>query len=391
MTFRRKFAIITILTLVAMTAIFGVLEGGARLVGVRAGRRRDFDPERGWVYVPNTVFQFYTTQGRVHASVDDEGFRPTIAAAEDAGAPAIVVLGDSYTFCGESPDDRTWPEFMSRELARQGFPCCSVNRAVTGYSSMQSLVALRHELRRSGGVSRPRAVLYMFCLNDPPENFEPDRPHLKRADFSGPPASPESRNPKEFPPAGPPPRTLRLILRDIRSRSAFINGIKDGPAEASPAGFAAGAATYADLYGPRCREFLETPCFQEGIRYILRELRKECESRGASLFVSSCITPAWDAPGESRRDFCAMVNWTEEKMNAQVAAYHGALDLLGKMAGEAGATYIDVRGALDGMKYREYSAAPDDWHFSAAANERIGKAVADRLFPHLAGSSAGTR
>jgi lysophospholipase L1-like esterase len=388
MTFRRRLAILTILFLVASMAILGVLEGGARLMGARPGRRRVFDAERGWIYAPNTVFQYFTTQGRIHASVDGEGFRPTLAGADTPGAPAIVCLGDSYTFCGESPDDGTWPEFMSRELARKGLPCRAVNRGCTGYSSMQSLVALRRELSRSGGPSPVGGVLYLFCLNDPLENFVADRPHLSRDELAGAPGSSGSWDPKEYPPDDPPPRSLRVLLRDLRAPSAFVTSLRAEAPDDSPAAFMAGAATYADLYGPRCREFLDTPVFQEGIRQVLRKLRKECASRGAPLFVSTCIAPAWDTPGVARQEFAAMLNWSAERMEAQVADYHAALDRVRQLAAEEGATFIDVRGCLDGMKYREYAAASNDWHFSTEANERIGKALADRLFPHLARSAA---
>jgi len=391
MTLRRKLAIFAILSTVALVSIAVVLEGGARMMGIRAGRRRVFDAQRGWTYVPNTVFQYISTKGRIIASVDGEGFRPTVAGADQADAPALVCLGDSYTFCGESPDDRTWPEFMAREMARKGLPCRAVNRGVTGYSSIQSLVALRHELRKSAGEAPPKGVLYLFCLNDPGENFEPDRPHLDRAEFAGSPASIDMWKPKEHPPADPPPRSLRVILRELRSPSAFINALKTAVPNQSPAAFSAGAATYADLYGPTCREFLDSAVHQEGVRYALRELRKECAARGVPLFVSSCVAPAWDRPGVARQEFSDLVKWSRERMEAQVADYNGAIDFLARMAEEEGATFIDVRGCMDGMKYREYAAASDDWHFSEAANERIGKAIADRLFPHLAGTSAGTR
>jgi len=391
LTLRRKLAILTILTLVASMAIGGVLEGGARLAGMRPGRRRVFDAERGWIYVPNTVFQYLATQGRVHVSVNGEGFRPTLAGADNPAAPALVCVGDSYTFCGESPDDGTWPEHMSRELARKGFACRAVNLGITGYSSMQSLVALRRELRRSGGASPVGGVLYLFCLNDPLENFVADRPHLSRDEVGGPPGPSGSLDPKEYPPDDPPARSLRIFLRDLRAPSAFLNGIKSERPEDTPAAYAAGAATFAELYGPRCREFLDTPVFQEGIRHVLRKLRKECASKGAPLFVSTCIAPAWDTPGAARQEFSAMLNWSAERMETQVADYHAALDRVRQLSAEEGATFIDIRGCLEGMKFREYAAASNDWHFSTAANERIGRAVADRLFPRLAGPKGAPR
>src|SRR6185295_12235344 len=121
--------------------------------------------------------------------------------------------------------------------------------------------------------------LYLFCLNDPLENFVSDRPHLRRDEMAGAPGSSGSRDSKEYPPDDPPPRSLSVLLRDLRAPSAFVTSLRAEAPEDSPAAFAAGAATYAELYGPKCRELLDTPDFQEGLRQVLRKLRKECASR----------------------------------------------------------------------------------------------------------------
>src|SRR5262245_49468993 len=122
MTRRRKVAIVTLLSVAGFLGISAVLEGGARLLGFqpRSVRRhswlRRFDPVIGWTYKPASRFQFATSRGVIHASTDGDGFRPLVGNA-DTDAPVILCIGDSFTFGAESPDDRTWPECLSRVLA----------------------------------------------------------------------------------------------------------------------------------------------------------------------------------------------------------------------------------------------------------------------------------
>jgi lysophospholipase L1-like esterase len=381
---RRKAAILAILTSVTLVVFLGILEGGARLLGYLPASVKRFDSERGWTYEPNSAFQFVTIHGRVRVSVDGEGFRPLVAGKEDTGSPLIVCVGDSYTFCEESADDRTWPERLALELSGKGYRCRAMNRGMTGYSPLQSLAALRHELRRDGGAPGLKAVVYFFCINDPQEIFQPDRPHWDPADFSRPPASPGAWSPNVIPPA-PPAWSLASQWKRFKGRFAFIKAVRYSSVDGSVESFKAGGGIYMDAFLPHYQEFLGTPSHQEGMRAALRELRQECASRGVPLFVAPVIMPAWDRPGESRGELAGLLGWSGEKMDAQASAYHSAIDLLGKLAGEAGATFIDLRGTLDGMKYREYAAAPLDWHFSAEANGRIGKALAEGLLPHLAG------
>src|SRR5262245_12863300 len=158
MTRRRKLAILAVLSTAALVGMLLALEGGAYLIGFRPHRQRVYDAELGWTYKPGTVFQYMATGGRIHASVDSSGFRPSVAGREQD--PALLCLGDSFTFGGESPDDRTWPECLARSLAGKGYPCRAVNRGITGYSPVQGLLILRRVLKDEAAARRIRAVIY---------------------------------------------------------------------------------------------------------------------------------------------------------------------------------------------------------------------------------------
>lgn len=388
MTRRRKVAIVAILSSIGLVTIATVLEGGARLLGFRARsvRRyswlRQYDPVLGWVYKPDSKFEVATTRGVIHGSTDGEGFRPLVGNANDPACPVILCLGDSYTFAAESPDHRTWPECLSRALAGRGRPCKVLNRGVTGYSPLQTLLVLRQTLARYPQASKTRAVMYLYCFNDPSENFEENRPHFESADRAETLASFKAGNPRVLPPLPFHPERKRSFFQGIRDRSAFLNAIRPEGKDFSVEAFRTGAKDSTKYFAPMFPEFLSKKSLQEGMRYTLRELKKECDARGLPLLVASCVVPALDNP-DNRREFAEYVGWSASEMESQVAGYQATFQLVQRLVEETGAAYIELRGCLNGLSYRDSVASPDDWHYSVDANERIGSALVDRLQRHL--------
>ncbi|HKS17499.1 MAG TPA: GDSL-type esterase/lipase family protein [Planctomycetota bacterium] len=381
MTRRRRVAIIAILSSVAFVVIAGVLEGGARLLGyqARSVRRfywlREYDPVLGWVYKPDSRFEVVTSRGVTHGSTDGEGFRPLVGGANDPAGPVILCLGDSFTFGGESPDDQTWPECLSRILAARGHPCRALNRGVSGYNSLQSLLLLRQTLSRDSRASKIRAVIYLSCFNDPYENFEEDRPHFEAADL-------KAGNPRVLPPRPSQLDRKRSLVRTIRDRSAFLNAIRPESVDFSAEAFRTGAKVNIGYFSPMFPPFLSSESFQEGMRYALRELKKECEARGVPLLVASCVVQPLDDP-VARREFAGYVGWSATELEAQVAAYQASFQLVKRLVEETGSTYVELRGCLAGLSYRDSLASPANCHYSVASNERIAGVLADALQRHL--------
>ena len=384
MTRRRKAAIIAILSSAAFVLIATVLEGGARLLGYRdrAVKRysllRRFDPVVGWVYQPHSEWQVATTRGLIYGTTDGDGFRPLVGSANDSAGPVILCLGDSYTFGAETPDDRTWPECLSRALAAKGRPCRVLNRGVTGYNSLQSLLVLRQTLARDPRASKLRAVIYLYCYNDPSENYEENRPHFESADRAETLASLKAGQARVLPPAPFHPDRARSFLRSVRDRSAFINAIHPEEKDLSEEAFKAGARRSVKYFPPMFPAFLSKEPLQEGMRHAFRELKKECDARGVPLLVASCVVQALDDPG-ARREFAGYVGWSASQAEDQVAAYQASLELVKRLVEETGARHVDLRGCLGGLSYRDTLAGPNNWHYSVDTNERIAGVLAEQL------------
>lgn len=172
-----------------------------------------------------------------------------------------------------------------------------------------------------------------------------------------------------------------------RTRSAFLNGIKSRAEGTSEADFRAGGELHHKLFSHQYGQFLQTPAYQRGMRHVLREIQRECAARGLPFYVTSFVMPPWDDPSDSGREYRDLLGWTEARLQEQRGTYVASVDLLARLTREAGGQFLDLRGCLNGMRYREYAAAPSDWHYSSAANARFGAAIAARLRPVLAASS----
>ncbi len=101
-----------------------------------------FDDTLGWVPRPGGTTSFRGAP----AHIDPEGFRlhPNRPAVPDhATKPALLTLGDSFTFGCEVLDHETWPAQLEATLARPVY-----NGAVPGYGVDQMLLAAERLLAR---------------------------------------------------------------------------------------------------------------------------------------------------------------------------------------------------------------------------------------------------
>jgi len=389
MTQRRKVLIVAILSTSSLLVLVGLLEVGARVFGFRgvpklhSTQPRIPHSTRGWAFKPNLAFSFLGTEGWVEGSTDAEGFRPVRSGRDLRDSPIVVCLGDSTTFSGESPDDRTWPEAASRALAEQGIAVRMLNRGIRGYNTVQSLLTLQETLKDEKVGRLVRAVVYHFCGNDPSENLAPGRPHLAAA-------SPEGSFPARplrvvIPPASDALPSERRWTGKFYDRSAFAAAIRRAKLDVSRAAFQKGCTEYMDMFTGWYQDFVARPALQQSMKVALAELARECTARNVPLFVSFSIVPAWDGDKRCRRDLLDLSGESPEKFQTRASSYVVAFDWLRETTEEVGATFVDLRNCLAALSHREYVAAPDDWHFGPAANEKLGRAIAEHLRVRLQG------
>ncbi|MBI4563351.1 MAG: SGNH/GDSL hydrolase family protein [Planctomycetes bacterium] len=383
---QRKFLIALTLSSTTFLALLLILELGARALGYRGAPRlyhQDLfvpDPELGWRCAPDGEFSYLATEGWVQGSTGKDGYRPLSPGPEQSRSPIVICLGDSTTFCAEVRDEETWPEAAAKALSQIGPPCRMLNRGVGGYSLLQELLALRLAFQDEHVAQNARAVVYHFCINDPIENFEGKGPKLDRKEFAAGATPPEIGSARILSPQAWPRRGIKFRLKTaFLDNLALVAAIRAAGLDTSDEGFKRGGTANHGVSYDYFKRLLDEPHLQKGMSYLLAALAKECAARNVPLFVSSCVYPAWDDVGPSRRDFLDLTGWSQQEVEEQAKTYHAACDILREMTEEAGATYIDLRGCLAGMTHREYAVSPHDWHYSAAANERIGRAIAGRL------------
>jgi hypothetical protein len=329
---------------------------------------------------PNATFLHMTTAGYITGTTDPEGYRPLVTSRHDAGVPLVICVGDSITFCAQSRDERTWPEVAAQECGRLGMPCKMLNRAVTGYNGLQALATLRRTLARLEPADRVVGVMYFFCVNDALENY------MRYDYYEGTPILKAGRD-GTFTLArasGPaqPRESPWLRLKRNSSIYKFLKVIfRDN--------FRAGASWLDEHFG-YYRDFLAKKHYREGMRYVFSGLAGESCRRGARLFVASCIYPAWE-DAESGAEVVRLTGQPPRDLLWQRGVYDRACTVVEHLTREAGGTYIDLRGTLAGMSYHDYAAAPSDWHYSEAANERIGRALGQRIVQELTGRASDPR
>jgi hypothetical protein len=321
------------------------------------------DSELGFVCQPNCEFRYLAANGWVTGTTDAAGFRPTLTAHDITNAPEVICLGDSTTFSSEMEDDKPWPEAAARHLQSAGTPCRMLNRAVYGFSGLQSLVMLRRVLQQPGNY---RAVVYHFCINDPTENFSAFMPC--------PVLTPEGNSFTIKPP--PEPMASFSEVR-FRLEFALLAAFRTWRFSTEDAAYLSGAQAGYPFNVIACDRFVKEQKLRDGMRFVVASMKEECDRHHLPLFVSAVCFPYWDHEGPTQSNLVALVHPANIADDSRI--YNASCDCLKQIVSDAGAQYIDLRGCLDGMTYRDYVASPLDWHFSSQANERIGKVVAEKL------------
>jgi hypothetical protein len=152
------------------------------------------DPELGWRPPPNAA-AWQRFEGAALVETNGLGFRDRDHPLRGPdGGLRIAVLGDSFTEAVQVPIDRTWWRRMESILnaeacggAASSSPVEVLNFAVSGYSSAQSLLAMRRYALRFA----PDVVLLAFFTgndlveNSPELDADPMRPYVHRDGVGG--------------------------------------------------------------------------------------------------------------------------------------------------------------------------------------------------------------
>ena len=149
-------------------------EIGLVVFGVSYPRIGQLDHYRGFARRPNYEFE-QSKEGRAVVKFNSDGFRDKDRPTEKpAGTVRIAVVGDSFVEALQVPVEQRFTELLESGLKSQGaFGGAMVevmNFGVSGYSTAQELMALRHCVWKYD----PDIVLLAFCSgNDVRNNYKP--------------------------------------------------------------------------------------------------------------------------------------------------------------------------------------------------------------------------
>lgn len=303
------------------------------------GRLTRYDPQLGWSGNPGVKETFVTENSRVRIENNSLGFRDVEHPPAPPSKPAIVFLGDSFTWGYEIET----PAMLVNRL-RPRLPGYEVfNLAHRGYGTDQSLLAFRGW--RYGGPLR--LVVLMFYENDLHDNDSRVRYNAQKPKFeivgeelvlTNVPV-PASDKWADKGPAAPPPLGDRLValalsshfLHDVCFRLSHVRRQRAGDPE---------------------RHAERMPLTSR----IVRQLRDEVAARGGQLLFVAI--PA-------KRQFMEDPGFTPYQRK------------LRKLCGRLGIPYLDLAPAFEASVRRTYFRIGDHWN--GHGNEVAARALLERL------------
>ena len=142
--------------------------------GARYAERPTFYPKDdslGWAPAPGLNDVYYGEDFAITVATDADGARLGRLGVPQAGAPRVVLLGDSYTFGWGVSTEETFASLLDDLMAEHDELAGSrtVNLGVGGYGTLQSAVRLERYLADHSTVP-VRAVVLLHSHNDPSDN-----------------------------------------------------------------------------------------------------------------------------------------------------------------------------------------------------------------------------
>lgn len=365
------------------------------------------DPVLGWRPPPRAQ-AWQRFEGEALVRTNGLGFRDDDhALVKPPGSLRIAVLGDSFTEAVQVPLEQTWWRVMAARLGAGSKDCAlaapveTLNFAVSGYSTAQSLLAWRTHARR---FQPDVAVLAFFIGNDLSENHpaldaEPMRPYLRvaAADGGGLVLDDDFRRQLEYRAATGALGQARQWLLEHSRIAQLVVQVRDAarlramaaapPAEES-GGLPAGADAMPQEPGvdngvyrpPDSSAWRET---WQATEAMLAAFAAETRAAGATPLLMLIATGVQVHP--------------EPRVPARFAAALGVPDLgypvrrLLAAAEQQGLAALNLpallsaRAERDGVLWHGFAGArPGLGHWNAAGHRAAGEAAAERLCPMAA-------
>jgi hypothetical protein len=125
------------------------------------GEAYQFDPELGWVPVPNAASQQTTSNRTISVKHNGVGLRER--ELSDIAPDRILFLGDSFTYGYDAEVNERFSNILQKELPQYGI----VNAGVSGYGTDQEFLLMK----RLWNQVKPKYVVLTFCVdNDRDDN-----------------------------------------------------------------------------------------------------------------------------------------------------------------------------------------------------------------------------
>jgi hypothetical protein len=132
------------------------------------GEAYQFDPELGWLPVPNAAAQQTTGNRTISVKHNNLGLRER--ELSDIAPHRILFLGDSFTYGYDAEVNERFSDLLQKELPQYGI----VNAGISGYGTDQEFLLMK----RLWNYINPKYVVLTFCVdNDRDDNSSSFRYH----------------------------------------------------------------------------------------------------------------------------------------------------------------------------------------------------------------------
>ena len=150
-------AFVLAFNIVAIVAVLGMAELGARWIAGSSGTDQDEqlpmcrpDPRTIWRYLPDVRLTYRAPEFEMQIRTNDAGLRQAPIPPEADGVTTVLFIGDSFTFGWGVTEEQRYPELLARLVAerRPGTRLRIVNAGHWMYASDQQLVLMKEMIER---------------------------------------------------------------------------------------------------------------------------------------------------------------------------------------------------------------------------------------------------
>ena len=336
-----------LLTTVVTVAVMLIL--GEILIGLASPSeylypRYQFSAEYGLIPFPNVVMVHgIPRKYEFHYTVNSMNSRGEVVVPHRSGLPAVVVLGDSYSFGMGVPDGDEYPTIMRHRLSGRADV---VNLGEPGWG-------LTQEIRRyydTGAKYKPEIVVLQFCANDPSDNLANRVTVVENGEF------------KFIDSANSLNVVKKYLSRSFVQRTQLYNFVRTRASQVLLTRLTKHEASRLDASAPDTSKTGAVPGIERVHIELLETFAAKLHAEGRRLWVISVDQQLEQFPhiDKAVRD----------------------LDARGELR------YIEV---LDWLKGHEPYASPEGHMWGTPAHELIGEHLAAEVSAALADSSAAPK